>query len=164
MLDSLEQMKISVERALPPNVVAALREADVALTLVPQQAPHRALVDISDELAERELLGDMVSLRKEETGVDNTIWVSGRAHARHAARIKVAIDPPHTFDPTTVTASVMINNCEVVAGEVPAKLHKQVKEWIELNRPALLDYWNYLISTKMLEERLKSIESNKPVG
>ena len=37
---------------------------------------------------------DMVSLRTNRTGVDNTIFVSTRGNAQHAPRIKIAVDPP----------------------------------------------------------------------
>ena len=64
MLADLESIKISVERSLPPDVVAAMREAGIALMLTPGEG-----VRISDELAERELLEEMVSYRKDVTGV-----------------------------------------------------------------------------------------------
>jgi len=159
MSTSLKEIKISVERSLPPDVVAALREAEVALTLVPQQMPRQALVDISDELAERELLGDMVSYRKKKTGVDNTIFISQKGYARHGARVKIAIDPPHSIDVTSETASIEVTTGKVVAGKISnAELLKQVQKFIELNRPALMDYWNARIDTDELAEQLKSIE------
>ncbi len=43
----------------------------------------------------------MLAYRKNVTGVDNTLFISPKVHARHAARIKVAIDPPHTVNPTS---------------------------------------------------------------
>jgi len=158
MFSTLEEMKISVEQALPPDVVAALREADVALTLVPQQAPNQALVDISDELAERELLGDIVNYRKDVTGVDNTIFISQKAFARHAARIKVAVEPPDSIEVTSKTASVAISTGDVVGGKIPAKVLKQVQKFVELNRDALNEYWNARITTNVLEKRLKAVK------
>lgn len=114
-----------------------------------------------DELAERELLQEMVSVTKAETGVDNTIWISPKGNTRHAPRIKLAIDPPDSFDPRGETASIMIDDGKVVAGEVPSKLGKQVRKFLDLNRDVLLEYWDYRISTKQLFERLRSIEEGR---
>ena len=109
-----------------------------------------------DELAERELLEEMVSYSKKTTGVDNTVFISPKGFTRHAARIKVAINPPDSVDPRDETASIMIDGCKVVAGKVSAKLLRQVQEFIELNRDVLLDCWNYKINTEQLQERLKA--------
>jgi hypothetical protein len=114
-----------------------------------------------DELAERELLEEMTSFPKEDTGVDNTIFISPKGFTRHAPRIKLAIDPPDSFDPRGETALVMIADGAVVAGKVPSKVLKQVRRFIELNRDVLLDYWNYRIGTPELGRRLKSIKEGR---
>ncbi len=157
MLDDLEDIKKTIERSLPPNVVAVLRDEGIALALTPS-GDLGPIVTISDELAERELMGDMVNYRKNVTGVDNVIFISQKGYARHAARIKVAIEPPDSIDVTSDTASIEISSGQVMAGEVSdAELLKQVQNFIELNRPALLDYWNALIDTEELRKRLKPI-------
>ena len=116
----------------------------------------------SNELSERELIGDMVSYRKRTTGVDNTVFISQKGHARHAARIKIAIEPPDSINVTSKTASVSISSGKVIAGdaaEVSLALSKQVEKFIMLNRAVLLDYWNAKISTEELQERLKAVPS-----
>jgi NAD(P)H-dependent FMN reductase len=113
---------------------------------------------LADALAEEELLEHMASFRREATGVDNTIWVSPKAHSRHAARVKVAIDPPDSLDPTSESATVAIHDGSVVAGDMPSGLLEQVRRFIELNRAALLDYWEQRIDTHQLSDRLKPIE------
>jgi hypothetical protein len=153
MLGDLESIKISVERSLPPDVVAAMREAGIALMLTPGEG-----VRISDELAERELLEEIVSYRKDVTGVDNTVFISPKGQVRHGPRVKLAINPPDSLDPSAETASIAIEGGNVVAGKVPVKLRKQVQRFIELNHDVLLDYWNYRIDTKQLQERLKPIK------
>jgi hypothetical protein len=50
-----------------------------------------------------EMLEHMASFIWESTGVDNTIFLSPKGYVRHAARIKVAIDPPDTLDVTAST-------------------------------------------------------------
>jgi Domain of unknown function (DUF4160) len=157
MFASLDDIKNSIERLLPPNIVAAMREEEVALTLSPSSDPE-LIVTISDELAEREQLEHMVTYRKNITGVDNTIFISPGLRVRHAPRIKVAIDPPDSINPLREQASVEITTGEVVAGEVSAALLKQVQKFIELNRGVLLEYWDARITTDQLQERLKAIK------
>src|SRR5579884_2131791 len=83
---------------------------------------------------------------------------SPKGFTRHAPRIKLAIDPPDSIDPRGATASVAIDSGEVVDGDVPAELLKQVREFIELNHNVLLDYWNYRADAEELRERLKRIK------
>jgi hypothetical protein len=158
MFASLNEIKTTVERLLPPDVVAAMRHEGIALALMPS-SDLGPIVTISDELAEMEQLEHMVTYRKNVTGVDNTVFICQKGYARHAARIKVAIEPPDSIDVTSDTASIEISSGQVMAGKVSdAELLKQVRKFIELNSPALLDYWNALIDTEELRKRLKPVE------
>jgi NAD(P)H-dependent FMN reductase len=115
---------------------------------------------LADELAEEEQLEHMVTYRKNVTGVDNTVFISPKVHARHAARVKVAINPPDTISPTSETISVSIHDGSVVAGNtssVTATLLDQVRQFIAMNKDALIDYWEERIDTDELRQRLKSI-------
>jgi len=115
---------------------------------------------LADKLAELEQLEHRVTYRKNVTGVDNTLFISPKVHARHAARIKVAIDPPNTVSPTSETVSVSIHDGSVVAGNavsMSSNLLSQVRKFIDLNRTTLLDYWEERIDTDELRNRLKSI-------
>jgi hypothetical protein len=112
---------------------------------------------LADQLADEEQLEHMASFRKKTTGVDNTLFISPRVHARHAARIKVAIDPPDSLNPASETASVTIHDCTTI-GRMPPALLKQVCQFIELNREVLMDYWEHRIDTDELRGRLQSIE------
>jgi hypothetical protein len=44
-------------------------------------------------------LEETVSYRRAVTGVENTIFISPKGSTQHAARIKLAIDPPNGIDP-----------------------------------------------------------------
>jgi hypothetical protein len=100
----------------------------------------------------------MVSYRKDVTGLDHTVFISPKGHTRHSPRLRLAIDPPDTLDPRSKTASIAIKDPAVVAGEdVPAALLDQVRQLIDLNRGALLEYWEYRIDTEQLRRRLKPI-------
>jgi hypothetical protein len=143
----------------PSQLIEAMRSGhiitvpDLDYTLV----PTAALAKVADEQAEQELLEEMVSYRKDVTGVANTIFISPKGNTRHAPRVKIAIDPPSSVDPRSKTAAVSIADGTVVAGEVPARLLEQVRQFIEANRGVLLDYWEYRIDTEELRRRLKSV-------
>jgi hypothetical protein len=163
MFANLDDIRKSIERSLTPDVVTALREEGIALALMPT-SDLGPIVTISDELAEREFLGDMVSYRKKKTGVDNTIFISQKGYAPHGARIKIAIDPPQSINVTSKTVSVAIDSGKVVAGDktkVTAALEKQVQKFVVLNREVLLKYWDADIDTEELGKELKSIESDE---
>jgi hypothetical protein len=121
-------------------------------------APREAILDLADALAEEELLEEMVTYRKNVTGVDNTIFISPKGNTRHAPRIKMAIDPPDSVDPRGETASIAIADGAVAAGDVPHRLLDQACRFIALNRDVLLDYWDYKIDTDELRRRLRSID------
>jgi hypothetical protein len=112
---------------------------------------------VSDERAEEELLEEIVSWRKDVTGVENSIFISPKGNTRHAPRIKVAVGPPQSIDPRTKTASVAIADGTVVAGEAPARLLDQARRFIDANRDVLIDYWEYRIDSDELRRRLRSI-------
>jgi Domain of unknown function (DUF4160) len=111
--------------------------------------------------AEREWLWDMSSFGEKTTGVNHNIFVSTRTGVPHGPRIKVAIDPPKSFSPDCVSASVSIADGKVMAGKVPAKLLRQVQAFIELNRDVLFRFWNCEIGTDELHEQLRSIKEGK---
>ncbi len=129
--------------ALPPQDVAAVE----------------ALVDHLRSRArdeqEEDLAGYMVSLRKDITGVDNTVFVSTKGHGRHAARIKIAVDPPDSFNETCKSASMAIHDFGLVGEYVPPRLVEQAKAFIEHNRDVLLGYWNGEFDTSELLKRLE---------
>jgi hypothetical protein len=101
---------------------------------------------------------DMVSLLKKTTGVDNTIFIPTKDNAQHAARIKIAVDPPHTFNARSAQASMAIHDFSLRGADVPSHVVQQAKRFIDLNRDVLLDFWNAKIGTEDLLERLKKPE------
>ncbi len=161
-LAELEAIKAKVERSLPSDVLTDMRRANVSLTLgSSSHGSFRPVVvdaGFAEEVAERELVEEMVSYRKNVTGLDHTVFISPRGHVQHAARIKLAIDPPDTVDPRGRTASIAIHDGTVMAGDsVPPDLLRRVQQFIKLNHAALLEYWEYSIDTEQLRQRLKSV-------
>jgi len=181
--ETVEDIKARIERSLPPSLVADMQKAGLSLTLGATDATPAffsdAIADFeqgrshaakagsvtidpryADEWAEREQLEEMVSYRGDVTGVDHTIFISPKARTQRAPRIKVAINPPDSLDPSARSASITIHDGNVVAGEVPTVLLKQAQQFIALNRDVLLDYWDYRIDTEQLRKRLKSIKQS----
>ena len=118
---------------------------------VPELGGTVALVEADEEVE------DMVSLRSERTGVENTIFVSTKGYAEHAPGIKIAVDPPHTFNATSKSASMAIHDHSIRGESVAPNIAEQAKQFIDLNREVLLDYWECKIDTAQLIERLKPI-------
>src|SRR5437764_9529053 len=113
-LEHVEAIKTMVEQSLPPAVLASLQQAGISLTLGSSSRAdfQTVIVDpaFADELAERELVEEMVSYRKDVTGIDHTVFISPKGHTRHAPRIKLAIDPSDTVDPRGKTVSIAIKD------------------------------------------------------
>jgi NAD(P)H-dependent FMN reductase len=165
----VEAIREQVGRSLAPALVEEMRETGVSLTLGTSDAPMpgstRAAflpvaisTSLADELAERELVEEMVSYRKNVTGVDNTVFISPRGNTQHSAQIKLAIDPADSINPGVKTASIAIHDGSVAAGgPISAKLLDQARRFIDLNRAVLIDYWEYHADTDELRQRLRSI-------
>ena len=140
----------------PQRLIDAMRERriitldDVDYTI----APKSAVVFADGEIDEAE---DMVSLRKDRTGVDNTVFVSTKGYVRHAPRIKIAIDPPDSLNAAARTASMAIHDYSIAGAHMPPHLVEQAKRFIEQNRVALLEYWDNKIDTPESIDRLRSI-------
>src|SRR6266849_3721662 len=125
-----------------------------------EAAELAAVVETLEAQAETEMLGDMSSFRTKHTGVASTIFISTTERVPHGPRIKLAIDPSDSLSPGCVNASIAIDSGEIVAGDKPgAKVLKQAREWIAINRDALLDYWHQRIDIVDFRERMKPITS-----
>jgi hypothetical protein len=98
---------------------------------------------------------EMVSYRKNVTGISHTIFISSRGNTAHGPRVKVAIDPPDNLDPRGHIATITFDG--TVIGMIDPELARQVDRFIQLNREVLLDYWYYRIDTDQLRQRLQSI-------
>jgi hypothetical protein len=118
---------------------------------VPELGGTVALVEADQEVEDR------VSLAPEKTGVENTVFVSTKGYAEHAPRIKIAVDPPHTFNATSKSASMAVHDHSIRGESVAPHIAEQAKRFIDANREALLDYWDCKIDTAQLIERLKPI-------
>jgi hypothetical protein len=156
LLDEAESIKVSIDEALPRDIRDRLRTAGLQLMVSAATTISPISVVVDEEgLAEQELVGQMVSLRKDITGVDNTIFVSTKGYGRHAPRIKIAIDPPNSFNETCENASIAIHDFGIKGAHVPPRLAQQAEQFIERNRDVLLGYWNGDFDTTELLQRLR---------
>jgi len=167
-LEEAEDIKAKVDAELSPDLRKLLRANNLVLTinsidaLDPADNRHAAFGAVAldphfaEELAEEELLDDMVSLTNEETGIHNHIFVSTKIGVRHGPRVKVAIDPPDSFNPLSDSASIGFDGT-LKAGNISGDLQRKVTEFIALNHQALMDYWETKIGTAELMRRLRPI-------
>jgi hypothetical protein len=118
------------------------------------------LEEIAEALAEEEQLYAMAILGSAVTGIANTLWYIPVPEGQHGPRIKVAIDPTHAKRPGGTEATVPFDEGKPASGPIPPALERQVRAFIELNKAALLDYWNLSTTTDEFVARLRPI---KPV-
>jgi hypothetical protein len=96
------------------------------------------------EIASRDSAGqatfDMANLRPERTGLPFVVFISQKGGARHDVRIKLARAPK-------VRASEMLTVAvrpapRLIRGKMNSQEFALVKQWVEMNEPVLIDYWN----------------------
>ena len=101
-------------------------------------------------------LFEMANLFPRTTGLPMTVWVSPRGNARHDVRVKVHMTHGNQMNPAD-TAVVGIRPApHVIAGQLSPDDQRAVFEWISINTPALIAYWDGQIDTIELGNRLQS--------
>lgn len=102
----------------------------------------------------------MSNLSPKKTGLPFVVWISPKGGARHDVRVKVSLGPrakPGEFVSVSVRPAV-----EVVEGSLTAEQFKSLRSWIELNRDALVQFWEGEIEyTEDVLARLKPIEGDR---
>jgi hypothetical protein len=119
----------------------------------------KLLTDDTDDLFE------MANLSPALTGLPMVVWISERGRARHDARVKVSLAHGRRARPDR-TASVSVRpTVEIVAGpELDRRDLELVRQWIELNREAIIAYWNNDLLTDEVIARLKPVASKARSG
>jgi hypothetical protein len=124
----------------------------------------RAIEQTSDAEDEEDFF-DVANLSPTLTGLPMVVWISERSRARHDARVKVSLVHGRRAHPDQ-TASVSVRPAvDVVAGPAldPRDL-VLVRRWIELNRDAILAYWNGDLLTDEAIARLRAIDASAVAG
>jgi hypothetical protein len=110
-------------------------------------------------------LFEIANLSPALTGLPMIVWISERGHARHDARVKVSLVHGRRARPDR-TASVSVRpTVEIVAGpELDRRDMGLVRRWIELNREAIIAYWNGDLLTDEVIARLQPIPTPTRAG
>lgn len=105
-------------------------------------APRRvdkATVDEEDE-GQGQALFEMANLRPERTGLPFVVFVSQRGGARHDVRVKIARSA--RVRPSEMATVAVRPQVRVLRGAVAPDDLERLRAWIDLNREALIAYWN----------------------
>lgn len=109
-----------------------------------------------------ELFEMAASLRKDDTGVDNIIWVSTKQEGgSHNIRLKIQFtDTPKIKrnEWATVTFDSDGENIKFKHGDISSIVKKQVIKFIKDNVKTLVKYWDEEITTTELIKSLKKVE------
>jgi hypothetical protein len=102
-------------------------------------------------------LFEMANLFPADTGLPMVVWASERGHARHDVRIKVNQAHGTRMPPGNLATVAARPAPRLVDGQLSATDLQLVSQWIRLNEAALLDYWEYRISTAEFVRRLRRL-------
>jgi len=103
---------------------------------------------------------EMANLFPADTGLPMVVWASERGHARYDVRVKVNQSHGTGMLPGNLAVVGVRPAPRLVAGNLsPADLGA-VSEWIRLNQAALVDYWEYRISTSQLIQQLRRLPAS----
>ena len=102
-------------------------------------------------------LYEMANLFPRTTGLPMTIWVSPRGGARHDARMKVSTRPGDraTLDELAVVG--VRPAPALIEGSLSPTDLDAVSRWIELNREAIIGYWDGSLDTLELVQALRRL-------
>jgi len=113
--------------------------------------------ELSAAGADGEALFEMANVRPDRSGLPFIVWMSARGHARHDVRVKIAY-PPRVQE---FVASVSVRpEVRVVAGALPPDDLALLTRWIELNRDALVAYWEGAIAYTDAMAALRPLEED----
>jgi hypothetical protein len=99
----------------------------------------------------------MANLRPKHTGLPMTVWVSHRGHARHDARVKVCRTPGDRIDIDDMAVVGIRPTPTLIEGPLDGTSLKLVKQWIALNEPVLIGYWDGELDTVEMLQTLKRL-------
>jgi hypothetical protein len=100
----------------------------------------------------------MANLRPARTGLPMVVWVSERGNAQHDVRVKVCcVHGDKIQYNNTVSIAVRPQPRLVPVGNLPQADLDAVSRWITLNEDPIVAYWEGLIDTAELMQRLQPI-------
>jgi len=121
----------------------------------------RKLVPESAAPLEAAELFEMANLYPRTTGLPMTVWVSPRGNARHDVRIKVNMTHGNQMSVANTAVVAVRPTPRVIAGRLSQDDQQAVFNWVEVNAPAIVAYWEGDIDTVQLSEMLKPLATNR---
>lgn len=100
---------------------------------------------------------EMANLYPRDTGLEMTVWVGPRGNAGHDARIKVCRAHGDRTDLSNTAVVAVRPAPRIVHGPLAQSDFLPVAAWVELNRDALIGYWDGTRSTAEFVTRLRKI-------
>jgi hypothetical protein len=112
-----------------------------------------------DSLADpAEDLFEMANLSPTVTGLPMVVWISERGGARHDVRVKVSLVHGRRTKPDLTTSVSVRPEVRVVVGSaLDGHDLALVRRWVELNRDALVAYWDGDLLTDEVIGRLRPV-------
>ena len=107
-------------------------------------------------------LFEMANLFPRTTGLAMTVWVSPRGNARHDLRVKVNMTHGDQMNIANTAIVGVRSSPHVIAGDLAPDDRQAVFEWVSLNTPAIVAYWEGRIDTIELGQLLKRLPSQQP--
>jgi len=98
---------------------------------------------------------EMTNLSPRMTGLPMVVWVSPRGRARHDLRIKVSTVHGSRIVLDDIAVVALRPEPTLIAGRLESFDFGLVRDWLRANEAALLDYWESIIDTGELLERLR---------
>jgi hypothetical protein len=115
--------------------------------------------DKPDAISSDELF-EMANLYPRTTGLPMTVWVGPRGNARHDVRIKVNMTHDNHMTIDNVAVVAVRPRPHVVAGSLSTDDQQAVFNWVTLNAPTIIAYWDGSIDTAELIQRLKPLPAD----
>jgi hypothetical protein len=89
-------------------------------------------------------LFEMANIRPERTGLPFVVFISQKGGARHDVRVKVARSA--RVRPSEMITVAVRPQPRIVRGKLSAYEFDLLRQWIDLNRDVLIDYWDGTIA------------------
>jgi hypothetical protein len=103
-------------------------------------------------------LFEMANLYPRTTGLPMTVWISPKGGAKHDARVKVNTAHGPSMDiSAAATVGIRPSPAQLHGPQLSGADFAKVRNWIEVNEAALIDFWEGRIDTSEVLARLIKI-------
>jgi hypothetical protein len=99
----------------------------------------------------------MANLRPAFTGLPMVVWVSERGNAQHDVRVKVCCVHGDKIQYNNTVSVTVRPQPRLIGGNLPQPDLDAVTRWIALNADPIIGYWDGIIDTAELMQRLQPL-------